>query len=813
MKINISEKHKISSEPIANKGSIIKGEKYRFTVLTPQMIRVEYDEEGRFEDNATQSVINRNFPVPEYRLIDEDGCLQIVTSDVHLIYYKSKGKFSKNNLSIQVNSISHGWGVTWHFGEETRDLKGTARTLDETDGAIELERGLLSKFGFSIIDDSKSLLITEDGWVEPRKEDAIDIYFLGYGRNYLGCLKDFYHLCGSTPLIPRFALGNWWSRYYRYTEAEYKELMERFEKEKVPFSVAVMDMDWHLVDIAPKYGSGWTGYTWNRELFPDPKKFIDWLHDKGLKVTLNVHPADGVRAHEEMYIEMAKELGVDYKKEEKINFDIANPMFVDAYFKYLHHPNEENGVDFWWIDWQQGENSKIPGLDPLWMLNHYHYLDSKRDGKRGLILSRYAGIGSHRYPIGFSGDTIITWESLDFQPYFTANASNAGYGWWSHDIGGHMCGYKDDELAVRWVQFGVFSPINRLHSSSSPFNGKEPWRYNTISEKVIKDYLRLRHKFVPYLYTMNYLSHKEGVPLIQPMYYGDPWEEAAYSVKNQYYYGTELIVCPITTKINNRITQAHVTAWLPKGLWFDFFTGRVYEGGRKVNLYRGIEQIPVLAKAGGIVPLSGDSAVENVVSNPKELEVHIFAGADGSFTLYEDYGDGSEKIDKGAAKTEMTLEWNKENQDAAFLIKKPEGNIEVLPEEREYKLVFLGFKTAEEPKVFCNGEEIKSHITIGKEKNAIIVKLPVVNSNIDIKVLFKKTTVRGNNYEEEIFNLLNRLQISFAIKDQIYSAVIKYKNSPKLMGELQALDLETELLEAISEILWAYFELDVTQQE
>ena len=135
---------------------------------------------------------------------------------------------------------------------------------------------------------------------------------------------------------------------------------------------------------------------------------------------------------------MAEDLGKDWENEESIDCDVADPDFLDAAFRYLYHPNEEQGVDFWWIDWQQGVESRVPGLDPLWMLNHYHYLDSERGGKRGLTFSRYAGIGSHRYPIGFSGDTIITWESLDFQPYFTANASNAGYGWWSHDIGGHM---------------------------------------------------------------------------------------------------------------------------------------------------------------------------------------------------------------------------------------------------------------------------------------------------------------------------------------------------------------------------------------
>ena len=129
-------------------------------------------------------------------------------------------------------------------------------------GKLPMEHGLMSRKSYSLFDDSRSMVLTEDGWIEPRKEGVQDIYFFGYGHKYLECLKDFYHLCGKTPLLPRYALGNWWSRYHRYTEEEYKELVERFEKEEIPFSVAVVDMDWHLVDdVDPKYGTGWTGYT------------------------------------------------------------------------------------------------------------------------------------------------------------------------------------------------------------------------------------------------------------------------------------------------------------------------------------------------------------------------------------------------------------------------------------------------------------------------------------------------------------------------------------------------------------------------
>ena len=245
----------------------------------------------------------------------------------------------------------------------------------------------------------------------------------------------------------------------------------------MPLSVAVIDMDWHQVDIDPRYGSGWTGYTWNTDLFPDPAKFLADLHERGLATSLNVHPAEGVHAHEAAYPAIAKRMGIDPATELPVSFDPTDPDFMEAYLEELHHPLEDEGVDFWWLDWQQGGVTKVPGLDPLWLLNHFHFLDSGRDGKRPLTFSRYAGIGSHRYPIGFSGDTHITWESLDFQPYFTATASNAGYGWWSHDIGGHFKGYKDDELATRWVQLGVFSPVNRLHSGFNPFNTKEPWRF------------------------------------------------------------------------------------------------------------------------------------------------------------------------------------------------------------------------------------------------------------------------------------------------------------------------------------------------
>ena len=793
----MEELYRIKTEGHAEDAAIIQGEKYRFTVLTEEMIRLEYCEDGKFEDRATQCVIDRKFKVPEYQVIENEESLEIITDKIHLVY--NKQKFTDYGLSVQVRGNISVYHSIWHFGEEATDLRGTARTLDEADGAIELEHGIISRFGYGILDDSRSLVITEDGWVEPRKEDCIDIYFLGYGHEYEHCLKDYYHLTGKTPLLPRYALGNWWSRFYRYNDQEYKALMTRFEKEEIPFSVSVIDMDWHLVDIDPKYGSGWTGYTWNKELFPDPKEFMTWLHDHGLKVTLNVHPAGGVQAHEEKYKEMAEAMGRDWEKEEPVNFDVTDQKFLKAYFEYLHHPNEEEGVDFWWLDWQQGGLSKIPGLDPLWMLNHYHYLDSGRRGKRRLTFSRYAGMGSHRYPVGFSGDTIISWESLAFQPYFTANASNVGYGWWSHDIGGHMKGYRDEELSTRWIQFGVFSPIMRLHSSNSAFTGKEPWNYNAVSENIMKRYLKLRHEMIPYLYTMNYHASHDGQPLIRPMYYLEPEQPEAYEVPNEYYFGTELVVCPITEPTDKAAGTACVKAWIPEGKWYDIFSGLKYDGGRMLELYRSLEDIPVLAKEGAIIPLTDLTEYTNSVENPKELAVKIVPGKKNAFILMEDTGDTCEDKEENWAQTK--LEWINENE---FIIHPANGNLDVIPKRRTWKMEFYGLADVDNLEVTVGGKAIETERIYDEKRHICQVNIPETEVTEQITISFSKGyLLRENNKPAEIFALLYQAKIEYEVKEKIYAYMKEGKTSSEVLGIIQAMHLPDSVYGMLSEVLLA----------
>ncbi|KAE9636249.1 DUF5110 domain-containing protein [Defluviitalea raffinosedens] len=790
--------YRFETNPLCIPENVVQGDCYRFTILTPYLIRMEYDEKGKFEDRASQTVINRNFEPQNFQVMDDEQGLQIITEGIHLTY--DKKKFSPNGLTVKVKGNLTAYHSVWHYLDPVKDLGGTARTLDEADGPVKLEPGVLSRNGFSVLDDSKSFLIGEDGWPVPRENDSIDLYFFGYGRNYLRCLKDFYRLTGFVPLLPKYALGNWWSRYYPYTEESYKKLIEHFEEEKIPLTVAVLDMDWHLVDIPSRFGSGWTGYTWNKELFPDPKGFMDWLHKKGYHITLNVHPADGVRAHEEMYEDMAKELGVDYKNEIPIQFDLTDPDFVKAYFKYLHHPNEEAGVDFWWIDWQQGSKSKIEGLDPLWMLNHFHYLDMKRNGKRSLILSRYAGVGSHRYPIGFSGDTVISWESLRFQPYFTATASNIGFCWWSHDIGGHMFGKRDDELITRWLQFGIFSPIMRLHSTRNLFAGKEPWRYNAIAHEVMNNFLRLRHNMIPYLYTMNYRCHMEAEPLIQPMYYQYPERDEAYEVKNQYYFGSELIVAPVTDPMDPKLQLACVKVWLPEGIYIDFFNGRIYDGDRYVEMYRGLDTIPVLAKAGAIIPMRYEETYDNDLGNPMDLNIRVFAGDSGHFSLYEDDGISLDYTQGACVKTDMYLDW----QEGVFCIKGAKGKLDLIPQKRNYRLSFVGFADCDEISVELDGDKIPYAKSYDMDQNTLIIDLEGANVTKELKVQFgQKLNLAVNNIEKDLYHLLNQAQIEYQLKEKIYFLIKNQTDRLKTISQLHSWNLPHGLFGMLCELILA----------
>jgi alpha-glucosidase (family GH31 glycosyl hydrolase) len=780
-----------STAPVARAGAVLRGERWRITILTDGLVRLEWSPDGEFEDRASTLALFRDQPVPQFSVVESEAALEIVTDRFHLSY--DRGPFSSSGLSLQVRGGVSSYHSVWRFGEPPySNLGGTARTLDGIDGRLPLEPGIVSCVGYGVLDDSDSFVFDDDGWVASRVAGRLDLYVFAYGLDHQAALDAFYTLSGPQPLLPRWALGNWWSRYYPYSASEYEALLDRFDAEGLPFSVAVLDMDWHRVDdVDPVYGSGWTGYSWNRRLFPDPPAFLAELHRRGLRVTLNVHPADGVRAFEDAYTAMAAALGRDTADGRPITFDVTDRNFVEAYFEVLHRGLEDDGVDFWWIDWQSGRTSRTPNVDPLWMLNHFHYLYSGRDGHRPLTFSRYAGPGSHRYPVGFSGDALISWESLDFQPEFTAAASNIGYGWWSHDIGGHFGGERDDDLAVRWLQYGVFSPILRLHSSLNPFLIKEPWMYPPAAAEAMGEALRFRNRLVPYLHSMNHRAATAGRPLVAPMYHLHSAAEVAYRVPNQYAFGTELLVAPITSPLDPITLLGSTRAWLPPGTWVDLFTTTAYEGDRELELHRDATSIPVLVRAGGIVPLTSPS--QDAAANPDSFELIVVPGADGRFDLVEDDGSGGPTATIPTARTTITWEQASGTLTIGPAIGSSTG-APVVPTHRNWTFTLLGVGTGDLDPAAAATATVPA-------PGRVSVTMTGVATDVGTAFVFggglqPRTPDRAGH----LFELLNRAQFGYTEKAAVWR-VLSTAEPAAALAELSAHHLPGALLGAIAEVL------------
>ncbi len=766
--------------------TLVRGD-VRLTVLTPCLLRVEVQRRGKFCDEPTQSVWFRDFEKPEFKVNESSDTVEIKTTKANFLYSFKSHKMIRIKLrdGRVVSNYTAG------------NLKGTCRTLDITAGIPILGDGVVSKNGVAILDDSDTLVLKQDGSIVPRKYKESDKYYFAYGNNYIGATQDLYKLTGKVPLIPRYALSNWWSRYKAYSQDEYLALMDRFKDEEIPITVATVDMDWHWVDIKSKFGkdshkvtahknmmeyvydvwsTGWTGYSFNTDLFPDPAGFLKKLKDDKYKVTFNLHPSMGVRWFEDQYEDMCKAMGQDPSKKQPVEFDITDPKFTENYFKILHHPFEKMGVDFWWIDWQQGTKTKTPGLDPLWALNHYHFLDNAKNNNRPLILSRFCGAGSQRYPLGFSGDTTQTWSSLDFQPGFTATASNIGYPWWSHDIGGHCMGKKDDELYIRWLQLGVFSPIMRLHSTNNEFMGKEPWNYCGPIERIAKRNLRLRHKLLPYIYTMNYRTHTECRAICEPMYYAYPEEKRAYECKNEFFFGTELIVAPITEHTSTDNNMAGVSVWIPEGRFTDIFTGRIYSGNQFVKMFRDIENIPVLAKAGAIIPMSVNDK-DNDCSNPEALELWVYRG-NNTFTLYEDDGESLSYMDGAYLKTAFTVK--EDGSTVTFNIAAGDGDTGVVPEKRKYDIYFKDIVGAD-VNVKVNGRTRKADVK--KCGGVLCVCISIAPTDAVEITLSDADYLKNRDKKQELTETIAKYQMTNDYKGMIFTDFLKTEKALPPLAE------------------------------
>ncbi|MBO1363662.1 DUF5110 domain-containing protein [Prevotella sp. A2931] len=644
----------LASQAAAQRNVAYQDDNARISLVTDGVARLEYSPQGRFVDDSSFVAVNRNYRLVAFKVKKSGRQVTVSTTRMTIRYTAGTGRFTDRNLTI-TSARNAAVPFRWHPGmKDDQNLLGTYRTLDGYDGNLRhgkpmpIENGLLSRNGWTVVDDSESYLFdhSEWPWLAKRPDgDAQDLYFMAYGHDYKKALKDFTAFAGQVPLPPRYAFGYWWSRYWSYSDHELRQLVDRFHTYNIPLDVLVIDMDWHYTE--PGKG-GWTGYTFNRRLFPAPDKFLRWLKNEQLQITFNLHPADGIKHFEENYPAMARWMGIDPATKQDIPWQASSKQFMTGWLNTQLRPMEKMGVDFWWLDWQQWNNDKeFPRLSNTWWINYAVFSDMQRHrDTRPMLYHRWGGLGNHRYQIGFSGDAIISWKSLDFQPYYNSTASNVLYGFWSHDIGGHMGADSiDPEMYVRWMQFGALSPILRSHSTKTAGLKKEPWVFDNAHFEILRDIIRQRYEMAPYIYTMARKTHDDAISLCRPMYYDYPEAPEAYTNKSEYMFGDQMLVQPITSPMTDGVSVQRV--WLPEGTdWYEVSTGTLLRGGQTVSRRFRLDEYPLYVKAGSIIPLYENA--RNLRGNDTPLVLAVYPGTQGQFILYEDNGNDKQYESRNA---------------------------------------------------------------------------------------------------------------------------------------------------------------------
>ena len=724
----------------------------RFTVITPNCVRMEYAPRHGFVDKPTLFAFNRSARSADTKITQDDQLLTLDTGKLRLEYRPDGEVFSSKNLKAFFRPGEIEWNPE---SKSSQNLGGPVSTLDGWKGPRDLPDGLLSRDGWYLLEDSGQPLLGEN-WIEQRpggmapssnkhRETAIhsdlDWYLFAYGSDYKAALRSLSAISGNVPLPRRQILGSWYCRWHAYTADQFKEIVREYKEHDFPLDILVMDMDWHTqAEARTGFGHarniGWTGYTWNKELIPDPEKLLNELKQDGISVTLNDHPADGMREHEEYYEEFIEKLSKD--TEPNPPFNAGSRRYMDAFFKTAHEPLENQGVDFWWLDWQQDYLYQsvlgVPGLNHLPWLNRLYYQHSERDNRRGQSFSRWGGWGDHRHPIQFSGDTHATWEMLAFEVPFSAVSGNAGCFFWAHDLGG-FCGERNPEMFARWVQFGALSSSLRLHSCGDNLD-RRPWLWGERFENSMRSAYQLRAQLMPYIYTSVRQCHDQAIPLLRPMYLEYPEREESYQAPQQYLFGDSLLAAPITAPGNGSDLVADQKVWFPEGTWFNFFSGEKFTGEMTAHVKAGIDEIPLFVKAG--VPLPMQPYTQRMTTAPlSELIVRCYPGESGSSTLYEDDGQTQGYLKNEFATTSLRYERNGDLM--TIRIGAVSGTYEGQENERSYRIELPRTSKASEATV--NGNKIPAEYQEGASMNIVHIPSQPIPQDIEIRIIASESTL------------------------------------------------------------------------
>ena len=493
---------------------------------------------------------------------------------------------------------------------------------------------------------------------------------------------------------------------------------------------------------------------------------IDYLHTKNIRLGLSVDPTSGIYNIDTYYNEALKYLPQD--KEGKIPYNVLDPKFVDVYFKLFIHPLDNLGIDFYWLDLENEQN-----IQNLTLLKHYHFYDMQRDFKRRpLLLSEGNDLTPHRYPVLYSGKTKVSWDTLRKIPFYNNNSFNNGMPFWAHDISGYFKGTEDNELYLRSIQLSVFSPILKFGVDKGHYYKREPWRWDIKTYTIAKDYLKLRHKLIPYIYSEAYKYHKFGDTLIKPLYYLKPhfYDDVLY--RNEYFFGSSLLIAPIITPKDEVMNRVVHNFYLPEGTWYDYVTGKKFPGNKSYISFFRDEDYPVFAKSGAIIPLSNNQNL-NDTTPPTDMEINIFPGESNSYTLFEDDGESDLYRKDYYLLTQIDYTYMPSNY--SVVIRSVKGKSGIVPEKRNYKIVFRNTKRTAEVEAYMNEKSLSLKTYVDGPNFIVEIKdVPTVGQ--------LSISCKGKDIEIDALRLINE-DIERIISDLKISTEMKEKIDEILFGE------------------------------
>jgi alpha-D-xyloside xylohydrolase len=702
----------------------------KLQVCSDSIIRVRYSPDGVFPTRQEFLVIKDRWPATKWEMQSTADAIVVSTSqlkvviarkDASVTFQDSAGKplFEQNEVSmtpVVVNGeqtyhpelYSKLWGSyesfyglgqhqagVWNYRGEAVDL-----SQDNTNISIPF---FLSSNGYGIFWNNSSRSRFNNRflnalYLSSEVADVLDYYFL-YGPEFDKVIGEYRELTGATPMFGKWAYGFWQCKNKYNTQEELLGVAHKYRQLHIPADNMVQDWFWWYTMGEPVF---------DKARYPDPPGMVKDLHKNNFHLMISFWPyfRPGTKTYEDMdkrgfFIDKTR-VGAFHPAQMGL-YDTFNPEARKYYWNLMDQALFKIGVDAWWLDTTEpetedretnilvtnetflGNGARYANMFPLMTTSAvYQGQRSASDKKRVFILSRSAFAGAQRNAAAvWSGDVNSDWVFLKKQIPAGLNYSISGLPYWTTDIGGFVSGNPDDpeyrELFIRWFQFGTFNPLLRVHGTRST-NQNELWSYGADAQKILVSYDALRYRLLPYIYSMAWMTTSQGYTPMRGLVMDFRTDPRTASIGDQFMFGPAFLVSPVTDPgANTRRT------YLPKGKWYDFWTGSSVEGPRAIDAAAPIEKLPLFVRAGSIIPMGPE--MEWSTEKPEDpIELRIYRGTDGDFTLYEDENDGY-NYEKGVYAT-IQFHWDDAKQ--TLRIGDRKGEFSGMLTERLFQVVFVG---------------------------------------------------------------------------------------------------------------------------